>query len=102
MLEVCGVLIHAAVLWKPDGLCAVGRPTPLTVSVHNLEASRSVAGTCDQRQHKTKPDLDAVVWFVLRVCAVWLSGIVQTAIYCDFFFYYIKAWKNNEKLALPA
>lgn len=34
--------------------------------------------------------------------AVWLSGIVQTAIYCDFFYYYIKAWKNNEKLALPA
>lgn len=34
--------------------------------------------------------------------AVWLSGTVQTAIYCDFFFYYIKAWKNNEKLALPA
>lgn len=36
------------------------------------------------------------------LCAVWLSGMVQTAIYCDFFYYYIKAWKNNEKLALPA
>lgn len=34
--------------------------------------------------------------------AVWISGIVQTAIYCDFFYYYIKAWQNNEKLALPA
>jgi ER lumen protein retaining receptor len=34
--------------------------------------------------------------------AVWLSGTVQTAIYCDFFYYYIRAWKNNEKLALPA
>jgi ER lumen protein retaining receptor len=34
--------------------------------------------------------------------AVWISGIVQTAIYCDFFYYYIKAWQNNEKLNLPA
>jgi ER lumen protein retaining receptor len=42
---------------------------------------------------------------LLLVCcaaAVWLSGTVQTAIYCDFFYYYIKAWKNNEKLALPS
>lgn len=33
---------------------------------------------------------------------VWVSGIVQTIIYCDFFWYYIKSWRNNEKLALPA
>ncbi|KAJ4953639.1 hypothetical protein NE237_030471 [Protea cynaroides] len=32
----------------------------------------------------------------------WLSGLVQTALYADFFFYYIKSWKNNEKLQLPA
>jgi ER lumen protein retaining receptor len=32
---------------------------------------------------------------------VWLSGIVQTVIYLDFFYYYVKSWKNNEKLALP-
>lgn len=38
----------------------------------------------------------------LRVCAVWISGIVQTIIYCDFFYFYIKSWRNNEKLALPA
>eukprot|EP00898_Chlorokybus_atmophyticus_P008312 jgi/Chlat1/8482/Chrsp80S07884 len=35
-------------------------------------------------------------WFV------WLSGIVQTGIYCDFFYYYILSWKNNKKLQLPA
>jgi hypothetical protein len=34
--------------------------------------------------------------------AVWISGVIQTAIYCDFFYYYIKSWQNNEKLALPA
>ncbi|GER46775.1 ER lumen protein retaining receptor [Striga asiatica] len=32
----------------------------------------------------------------------WLSGLVQTALYADFFYYYIKSWKNNEKLKLPA
>jgi hypothetical protein len=36
------------------------------------------------------------------VVAVWISGVIQTAIYCDFFYYYIKSWQNNEKLALPA
>jgi ER lumen protein retaining receptor len=33
---------------------------------------------------------------------VWVSGAVQTAIYCDFFYYYLRAWRNNEKLSLPA
>lgn len=33
---------------------------------------------------------------------VWLSGIVQTALYADFFYYYVKSWKNNERLKLPA
>ncbi|KAG9454399.1 hypothetical protein H6P81_007303 [Aristolochia fimbriata] len=32
----------------------------------------------------------------------WISGLVQTAIYADFFYYYIKSWKNREKLKLPA
>ncbi|PIN23499.1 ER lumen protein retaining receptor [Handroanthus impetiginosus] len=32
----------------------------------------------------------------------WISGLVQTALYADFFYYYIKSWKNNEKLKLPA
>ncbi|CAH9116760.1 unnamed protein product [Cuscuta epithymum] len=32
----------------------------------------------------------------------WISGFVQTALYADFFYYYIKSWKNNEKLKLPA
>ncbi|KAK3447448.1 ER lumen protein-retaining receptor [Eucalyptus grandis] len=32
----------------------------------------------------------------------WISGLVQTALYADFFYYYIKSWKNHEKLRLPA
>ncbi|KAF8044405.1 hypothetical protein BT93_A2407 [Corymbia citriodora subsp. variegata] len=31
----------------------------------------------------------------------WVSGLVQTALYADFFYYYIKSWKNHEKLKLP-
>ncbi|XP_021283389.1 ER lumen protein-retaining receptor-like [Herrania umbratica] len=31
----------------------------------------------------------------------WISGLVQTALYADFFYYYIKSWKNKEKLTLP-
>ena len=34
--------------------------------------------------------------------AVWVSGIVQTVLYLDFFYYYIRSWKENKKLALPA
>ncbi|XP_077251107.1 ER lumen protein retaining receptor family protein [Tasmannia lanceolata] len=32
----------------------------------------------------------------------WVSGLVQTALYADFFYYYFRSWKNNEKLHLPA
>eukprot|EP00268_Persea_americana_P052369 TRINITY_DN5859_c0_g1_i1.p1 TRINITY_DN5859_c0_g1~~TRINITY_DN5859_c0_g1_i1.p1 ORF type:complete len:216 (+),score=19.36 TRINITY_DN5859_c0_g1_i1:162-809(+) len=32
----------------------------------------------------------------------WISGFIQTALYADFFYYYFKSWKNNEKLQLPA
>ncbi|KAK4572311.1 hypothetical protein RGQ29_030661 [Quercus rubra] len=32
----------------------------------------------------------------------WVSGLIQTALYADFFYYYIKSWKNREKLKLPA
>ncbi|KAK4256181.1 hypothetical protein QN277_009079 [Acacia crassicarpa] len=32
----------------------------------------------------------------------WISGIVQTALYADFFYYYMKSWKNHEMLKLPA
>lgn len=31
----------------------------------------------------------------------WVSGLVQTALYADFFYYYFKSWKNREKLKLP-
>ena len=31
----------------------------------------------------------------------WIAGLIQTATYADFFYYYFKAWRNNEKLALP-
>lgn len=32
---------------------------------------------------------------------VWVSGLIQSIIYVDFFYYYIRSWRNNEKLALP-
>lgn len=32
----------------------------------------------------------------------WVSGLIQTALYADFFYYYIKSWKNRDKLKLPA
>ncbi|XP_077234880.1 ER lumen protein-retaining receptor-like isoform X2 [Tasmannia lanceolata] len=32
----------------------------------------------------------------------WVSGLIQTALYVDFFYYYIKSWKNHQKLKLPA
>ncbi|KAJ6416763.1 hypothetical protein OIU84_002606 [Salix udensis] len=31
-----------------------------------------------------------------------VSGLVQTALYADFFYYYFVSWKNNAKLQLPA
>lgn len=43
-------------------------------------------------------------YFVEPPHRMWLesvSGIIQTAIYADFFYYYILAWRNNEKLKLP-
>lgn len=33
---------------------------------------------------------------------VWVAGIVQTALYADFFYYYLQSWKNNVKLSLPS
>ncbi|XP_058095499.1 ER lumen protein-retaining receptor A-like [Magnolia sinica] len=32
----------------------------------------------------------------------WVAGLLQTALYADFFYYYFISWKNNEKLQLPA
>ena len=37
----------------------------------------------------------------LLCCAVWISGLAQTGLYADFFYYYFKSWQNNEKLSLP-
>lgn len=37
-----------------------------------------------------------------RQWIVWVPGIVQTALYADFFYYYVKSWKTNERLKLPA
>ncbi|KAG6754996.1 hypothetical protein POTOM_040809 [Populus tomentosa] len=31
-----------------------------------------------------------------------VSGLVQTALYADFFYFYFISWKNNAKLQLPA
>lgn len=43
-----------------------------------------------------------VICAVVCACTVWICGVVQTVIYCDFFYYYLLSWRNNEKLALPA
>jgi ER lumen protein retaining receptor len=32
---------------------------------------------------------------------VWIAGLVQTAIYCDFFWYYIKSIKEGKNIVLP-
>lgn len=37
-----------------------------------------------------------------RQWLVWISGLLQTALYADFFYYYALCWKNNQKLKLPA
>eukprot|EP00879_Flechtneria_rotunda_P004479 GHRR01004733.1.p1 GENE.GHRR01004733.1~~GHRR01004733.1.p1 ORF type:complete len:216 (+),score=37.23 GHRR01004733.1:170-817(+) len=37
-----------------------------------------------------------------RQWLLWSCGVVQTIIYCDFFYYYFQSWQNNEKLSLPA
>ncbi|KAK2076446.1 ER lumen protein-retaining receptor B [Prototheca wickerhamii] len=37
-----------------------------------------------------------------RQWIVWISGLVQTGLYADFFYYYFLCWKNNQKLVLPA
>lgn len=37
-----------------------------------------------------------------RQWLVWISGVVQTALYADFFYFYVKAWKQNTRLQLPA
>ncbi|KAL6766485.1 ERD2A [Auxenochlorella protothecoides x Auxenochlorella symbiontica] len=37
-----------------------------------------------------------------RQWLVWISGLLQTALYGDFFYYYFKCWKSNKKLTLPA
>jgi hypothetical protein len=33
---------------------------------------------------------------------VWLSGLLQTGLYADFFYYYAVCWKANKRLQLPA
>jgi len=37
-----------------------------------------------------------------RQWLVWVSGVVQTLIYADFFYFYLQAWKSNKRLQLPA
>ena len=32
---------------------------------------------------------------------VWISGLVQTGIYCDFFYYYAVARMSGQKMSLP-
>ncbi|QDZ21409.1 ER lumen protein-retaining receptor [Chloropicon primus] len=33
---------------------------------------------------------------------VWISGLIQTGLYLDFFYYYVQAWKQSKKLQLPS
>jgi len=35
-------------------------------------------------------------------CVVWLSGLVQTGLYIDFFYYYIKSKYYGRKIVLPS
>lgn len=37
-----------------------------------------------------------------RQWIVWISGVIQTALYADFFYYYLQCWKSNKRLQLPA
>ena len=37
-----------------------------------------------------------------RQWLVWGCGALQTALYVDFFYYYARAWRYNEKLSLPS
>ena len=37
-----------------------------------------------------------------RQWIVWISGLLQTGLYADFFYYYIQCWRNNKRLQLPA
>lgn len=37
-----------------------------------------------------------------RQWIVWISGVAQTALYADFFYYYALCWKANQRLQLPA
>jgi len=37
-----------------------------------------------------------------RQWLVWTSGVVQTALYGDFFYYYLHAWNTNQRLHLPS
>ncbi|XP_031286058.1 uncharacterized protein LOC116144765 [Pistacia vera] len=32
----------------------------------------------------------------------WVSGLIQTALYADFFYYYFRSWENRKKLKQPA
>ncbi|CAM6113163.1 unnamed protein product [Calypogeia fissa] len=32
----------------------------------------------------------------------WGAGVVQTLLYADFFYYYIRSWRRSERLNLPA
>ncbi|KAL4204521.1 hypothetical protein AMTRI_Chr01g132430 [Amborella trichopoda] len=43
-----------------------------------------------------------VFLYLVLLFPAWVSGLVQTALYADFFYYYFISWKNNAKLQLPA
>ena len=66
----------------------------------------SDAATCCCRTYRGLYILNWIYRFMTepgyRQWIVWVSGLVQTVLYLDFFYYYFLAWKNNKKLQLPA
>ncbi|KAJ0013646.1 hypothetical protein Pint_21669 [Pistacia integerrima] len=40
--------------------------------------------------------------FVKMPKTAWVSGLIQTALYADFFYYHFKSWKNRKQLKQPA
>ena len=67
------------------------RKRPLSRSFFVL-SSRSHFLLLNKKKKKLRPSPSTV----------WISGALQTGLYLDFFYYYLRAWRNNEKLSLPS
>lgn len=72
-------------------------------------ASRDSPHPCATQPNRSYRGLYVLNWIYrfytephYRQWLVWISGLVQTGLYADFFYYYFLCWKNNQKLSLPA